>query len=73
MSIGVDGKNRRVEVGGTGVKIFPQYVSNSTIGYLLKAGTKQGLHLTNGTYYNSTMRSPSWSHDGKYVVYEKTG
>ncbi|KXG53736.1 WD40-like Beta Propeller [Penicillium griseofulvum] len=73
VSIGIDGSNRRTEVSGPGVKIFPQYVTNSTIGYYLKGGDKEGLYLTNGTYYNTTIRSPSWSRDGKYVIYEKAG
>ncbi|KAJ5791605.1 uncharacterized protein N7518_008616 [Penicillium psychrosexuale] len=71
VSIGINGNDRRTEVGGTGVKTFPQYVTNSTIGYHLKGGDKEGLYLTNGTYVNTTIRSPSWSTDGKYVVYEK--
>lgn len=72
ISIGVDGKNRRTEVEGPGVKIFPQYITDSTIGYLVKAGTNQGFHLTDGSHYKTAARSPSWSPDGKLVVYEKT-
>ncbi|KAF9247643.1 hypothetical protein DTO012A7_7591 [Penicillium roqueforti] len=71
VSIGINGIDRRTEVGGPGIKTFPQYVTNSTIGYHLKGGDKEGLYLTNGTYVNTTIRSPSWSTDGKYVVYEK--
>ena len=71
VSVGINGNDRRIEVGGPGVKTFPQYVTNSTIGYHLKGGNKEGLYLTNGTYSNTTIRSPSWSPDGKYVVYEK--
>ncbi|KAJ5824181.1 hypothetical protein N7447_006521 [Penicillium robsamsonii] len=73
VSIGINGTDRRTEVGGPGVKTFPQYITNSTIGYHLKGGNKEGLYLTNGTYFNTTIRSPSWSRDGKYVVYEKAG
>ncbi|KAJ5400672.1 hypothetical protein N7465_011161 [Penicillium sp. CMV-2018d] len=71
VSIGIDGNDHRTEVGGRGVKTFAQYVTNSTIGYHLKGGTKEGVYLTNGTYFNTTIRSPSWSPDGKYIVYEK--
>ncbi|CAG7991802.1 unnamed protein product [Penicillium nalgiovense] len=71
VSIGINGNDRRIEVGGPGVKTFPQYVTNSTIGYHLKGGNQEGLYLTNGTYSNTTIRSPSWSPDGNYVVYEK--
>ncbi|CAG7918141.1 unnamed protein product [Penicillium olsonii] len=73
ISIGFDGKDRRTEVTGTGVRVFPQYVTDTVIGYHLKIGAKYGLHLTNGTYYKTTIRSPSWSSDGKYMVYERTG
>jgi hypothetical protein len=51
VSIAFDGKNRRAEVGGTGVKHFPRYGTNTTIGYILNGSTKHGLYLTNGSYY----------------------
>ncbi|KAJ5881246.1 uncharacterized protein N7473_012299 [Penicillium subrubescens] len=69
------GKDRRVEVEGAGVKIFPQYLSDNNIAYFYKGGTQEGFHTTSGTYVNTTsatIRSPSWSPDGKQVVYEKT-
>ncbi|KAL3480987.1 hypothetical protein BJX99DRAFT_272196 [Aspergillus californicus] len=65
------GKDRRVEVSGGGVKAFPQYISNTTIGYHQK-GTSEGIYTTDGVFLNKTVRSPSWSPDGKSVVYEKT-
>jgi Tol biopolymer transport system component len=71
VSIGIDGTNRRVEVNGPNVKTFPQYVTNTTIGYHLKGGEDEGLYYTDGTYYNTDIRSPSWAPDGKHVVYEK--
>ncbi|KAL4816219.1 hypothetical protein BDW67DRAFT_185043 [Aspergillus spinulosporus] len=66
------GKDRRVEVDGDGVKAFPQYLSNSTIGYHLKGTPKEGIYTTDGVYLNKTIRSPAWSPDGQYIVYEKT-
>ena len=69
------GADRRVEVEGSGVKIFPQYLSESTIAYFAKGAGKEGLHTTNGGFVNTssvTIRSPAWSADGKKVVYEKT-
>ncbi|KAL5355603.1 hypothetical protein BJX96DRAFT_141542 [Aspergillus floccosus] len=66
------GKDRRVEVNGSGVKAFPQYINDSTIGYHLKGTSKEGIYTTDGIYVNRTVRSPSWSPDGKYIVYEKT-
>lgn len=63
------GKDRRVEVQGAGVKIFPQYLDDDgkTIGYFYKGGAKEGIHTTAGQYINTTditVRSPSWSPDG---------
>ncbi|KAE8315875.1 hypothetical protein BDV41DRAFT_574257 [Aspergillus transmontanensis] len=70
------GQDRRVEVGGPGIKIFPQYLDyNGTIAYLLKSGTStEGLYTTAGLFVNTTgtMRSPCWSPDGQQMVYEKT-
>lgn len=82
------GKDRIVHSSSDsgGIKIFPQYVDNTTIGYLVKS------ILTNDTYpgsinfttasgkgsvnskYNTPLvgryRSPSWSPDGTKMVYE---
>lgn len=70
------GGNRRVEVQGAGVKVFPQYLDqNGTVGYFSKGGTTEGIYTTSGVYVNTTavtVRSPSWSPDGKTIVYEKT-
>lgn len=73
VSVGFNGQDRRIEVGGRGVKIFPQYITNTTIGYLRKGGIQRGLYLTNGSSYREFLRSPSWSPDGHHVVYEKVG
>ena len=73
------GTDRVVEVDGSGIKIFPQYISQNNTGYLLKGGKVEGLYTTSGIYVNtpslypkSSVRSPAWSPDGKSVVYEKT-
>ncbi|KAL2796374.1 hypothetical protein BJX66DRAFT_336124 [Aspergillus keveii] len=67
------GTDRKVEVGGEGVKTFPQFLSNGTVGYHLKGTEREGIYTTDGVYLNRTVRSPAWSPDGKMVVYEKTG
>ncbi|KAF4123042.1 Periplasmic component of the Tol biopolymer transport system [Geosmithia morbida] len=61
-------------------KVTPSYIgggSNGTdanIAYVVKAGTQQGIHYTSTdsthTYVNATIRNPSWSPDGKRLVYE---
>lgn len=62
---------------GDGVKISPQWVSNSTLGYLVKGVTDEGLNYTAYTsthqQYISSVRNPAWSPDGTKVVYERTG
>ncbi|PLB50391.1 dipeptidyl peptidase IV/CD26, N-terminal domain-containing protein [Aspergillus steynii IBT 23096] len=68
------GSDVKEEVGGTGVKIYPQYITPNEIGYLIKGGDKEGIFTTAGAYINSsTIRTPAWSPDGKKVVYEKIG
>lgn len=66
----------------SGVKIFPQYITNDTIGFLHKrsgfAGTIQGLNYTSATPGGTTsfspvlgaMRSPSWSPNGTLALYQ---
>ncbi|KAI2895973.1 hypothetical protein CBS63078_8312 [Aspergillus niger] len=50
----------------------PKYINKSTIDYHLKGTSKEGIYTTDGIYVNRTVRSPSWSPDGKNIVYEKT-
>jgi Tol biopolymer transport system component len=57
---------------GAGLKLSPQYVNNSEIGYLVKNGANQGLHYTSSRPSVSVAaRSPTWSPDGKQVLYQK--
>lgn len=72
------GLDRREETTSASLKIAPQYLNSTTIGYLVKGPTNlEGLNYTsdnsNGSAVLGTMRSPAWSPDGKKVVYEKTG
>ena len=74
VSIHVDSRERQVHTTGPGLKVMPQFLTNDAIGYLAKAGPKQGLAYTRGTgLVAGDMRSPAWSADGKYVVYERVG
>ena len=70
------GLDRIQHTSGTGVKVSPQYVTADNIGYLVKGGSNEGIHYTaessTRAVINGTMRSPSWSPDGKSVVYEKS-
>ncbi|KAF2119370.1 hypothetical protein BDV96DRAFT_514901 [Lophiotrema nucula] len=73
------GTDRIEHTSGSGLKMSPQWVTNDTIGFLVKAGDSAGLNYTtytsngNITYQNvkASIRSPAWSPDGTQVVYEK--
>jgi len=68
------GQDRIEHTSGPGMKVAPQYISNDEIVYRVKGGPNEGLH---STVAGSTaakldrLRTPSWSRDGKQVVYEK--
>jgi Tol biopolymer transport system component len=58
---------------GPDLKIQPQFISNTEIGYLVKYGPNEGLHYTSGRApVLGKFRCPQWSADGKAVFYEKT-
>ncbi|KNG47794.1 tat pathway signal sequence domain-containing protein [Stemphylium lycopersici] len=74
------GLDRVEHTTGSGLKMFPQYIGNDTIGYLLKNTDNEGLNYIstssatnrNGLEtYHKSLRSPSWSPNGSHVVYEK--
>jgi Tol biopolymer transport system component len=61
---------------GPGLKTNPQYLPDGALGYLIKEtgkeGPEEGLAYSNGKHGSSgAVRSPSWSPDGKSVVYYK--
>lgn len=59
-----------------GLKFAPTYVTNTTIGYLLKGVAEEGINYTAyddvHQQFLGGVRNPSWSADGSMVVYEKT-
>ena len=67
------GGDRVEHTTGTDLKLQPQYVSNTEIGYLIKYGANEGLAYTSGRapVKQSFLRAPSWTADGKSVIYEK--
>jgi Tol biopolymer transport system component len=67
------GKDRVEHTTGTDLKLQPRYISNSEIGYLIKYGPNEGLAYTSGRapVKQTFIRSPSWTSDGKSVIYEK--
>ncbi|KAK9850942.1 uncharacterized protein MYU51_011627 [Penicillium brevicompactum] len=80
------GGDRLVHAAGLGTKISPSFVTNDVIGYVQKLSDNNGIYYTsisgrNYTRYQTipmntmtpAIRSPTWSPDGKYVIYEKQG
>ena len=67
------GRDRVEHTSGPGLKVAPQFLSASEIGYHHKGGPDQGIAYTSGRPgFKSPLRNPSWSADGKTLVYEKT-
>ena len=69
------GTDRVEHTSGPNLKVSPQYVSASTIGYLVKGGADEGLAYTTDEWpaVQRSLRSPVWTPDGKSVIYEKQG
>ncbi|KAH8597789.1 hypothetical protein B0O99DRAFT_684500 [Bisporella sp. PMI_857] len=71
------GLDRVEHTSGSGLKMFPQFVTQDAVGYLIKGGSNEGLNYTSYSSglaaVKAKIRSPAWSPDGKSVVYEKVG
>ena len=67
------GTDRVQHTNSSRCKIYPQFIAQDNIGYLLKGGSYEGVYQTSGAApILGGMRSPAWSPDSKLVVYEKT-
>ncbi|WP_230461406.1 hypothetical protein [Sphingobium sp. CAP-1] len=73
VSVDVATGERAEHTTGTDLKLQPQFISNSEIGYLVKYGPNEGLAYTSDrpAMKQSFIRAPSWTPDGKSVIYEK--
>ena len=72
VSVDVASGDRIVHSSGPGLKLFPQFLNEKVVAYHQKAGPNEGLAYTTGVdALKRAMRSPTWSPDGKTVIYEK--
>lgn len=73
VSVDVASGERVEHTTGTDLKLQPQFLSNSEIGYLIKYGPNEGLAYTSArpSLKRAFIRSPSWSPDGAWVIYEQ--
>jgi Tol biopolymer transport system component len=63
---------RQQLTSGPGLKVSPQFLGANRVGYVMKSGPRMGLAFTTGNQgANGEIRNPSWSPDGKRVVYQK--
>lgn len=67
------GSDRVEHTSGTDLKLQPQYLSNTEIGYLIKYGPNEGLAYTSdrAPFRQAFIRAPHWTADGQSVIYEK--
>jgi Tol biopolymer transport system component len=73
VSIDVETGAVETHTKGPGVKVSPRFVESHDIAYVVNFGDKQGLHFTSGQNGTSgALRYPSWSPDGKTMVYHKS-
>ncbi len=73
VSVDVATGARTEHTNGPGMKVAPQYVSADEIVYRRKGGPDDGLYSTTGkpVVKIGGLRTPTWSPDGKQVIYEK--
>ena len=72
VSVDVASGDRIVHSSGPGLKLFPQFLNEKVVAYHQKGGPNEGLAYTTGVdALKRAMRSPTWSPDGKTVIYEK--
>jgi Tol biopolymer transport system component len=72
VSIDLETGERKEHTTGDGLKVSPRYVDREEIGYVIKTGEKQRLAFVSGQNGElGKIRNPSWSPDGKKMVYHK--
>ena len=72
VSVDVAGVVRTEHAAGRGLKLSPQFLGAERIGYLAKSGRTATLAFSGGEKGSAgDIGNPSWSHDGRRVVYQQ--
>jgi TolB protein len=76
VSIDVGSGERRQYTASNETKLSPQFLPAGKLSYIIRGGDKEGLNIWNpdrtvATVVKGHVRHPSWSGDGKQVVYER--
>ncbi|MFT4075735.1 MAG: hypothetical protein QM647_09420 [Asticcacaulis sp.] len=73
MSVNLESGDYTIHASGPGCKVTPQFLNDKDVGYVVKGGGMPGLYYSSGAapINGNAMRDPSWSPDGKSVIYEK--
>src|SRR5262249_31226114 len=65
VSVDVATGERVEHTSGSGLKVFPQFLSATEIAYHRKGGAEEGLYYASGRpAFKAALRSPAWSPDG---------
>ena len=72
VSVDIDSGAPREHTSGGGLKVSPQFLDGGRIGYLVKAGANPGIAYASGEPgIAGDIRNPSWSREGRLVVYDR--
>ncbi len=72
VSVDVATGERTEHAAGRGMKLSPQFLDRNRIAWLAKSGRQAALAFSSGeTGSEGDIGNPSWSHDGRRVVYQQ--
>ena len=72
VSVDVATGERTEHAAGPGLKLSPQYLAAHRVGWLAKSGPAAALAFSDGAKgATGDIGNPSWSHDGRRVVYQQ--
>ena len=72
VSVDVDSGERTEHASGPGLKLSPQFVAADRVGWLAKSGPAATIAFSDGVKGAAgDIGNPSWSHDGRRVVYQQ--